>query len=189
MYMLMQLRDWLASGGIRDLVGLREELAVVLDNNLPGSTSLLDSRALGDGLAPLTEALEVLIVLQGLLKLLLNTLLLVRADEVETSQEGSKSEIGKGEFCAQEEGTLLVLGSVDNVAEQDIDLLQLDKDFLTSLGALSSVQGNGSLEESRLGASAPVVDQVTGLGKLKRILGDEAISVKKNTNGSDRYVR
>lgn len=188
--MFLQSTQWLVSREYnKDLVGLGEELAVVLDNNLPGGAGLLDSRALGDGLAPLKETLEVLVVLQGLLKLLLNTLLLVRADEVETGQERSKGEISKGELCPQEEGALLVFGGASDVAEEDIDLLQLGKDFLTSLGALGGIQGNGGFEESRLGASTPVVDQVAGLGQLEGILGDEAIRIQKKTERGNRFVR
>lgn len=125
------------------------------------------------------EALEVLVVLQGLLKLLLDTFLLVCADEIEPGQEGSKCEIGKGELCAQEERSLLVLGGADDVAKQDIDLLQLGEDLLAGFGAFGGVKGDSSLEKSRLGTSTPVVDQVTGLSQLEGILGDEAIKIQE----------
>ena len=65
-----------------------------------------------------------------------------------------------------------------SLSNQGVDFLQLYEDLLSELGSLDGIFGKEGLEYGRLGACAPVVDNVARLSSLKCICGQESNEAK-----------
>lgn len=59
--------------------------------------------------------------------------------------------------------------------EEVVDFFELVNEGLVTLLSTSGIEGEGSVAEGGLDVCAPVVDQITGLGTLQGVCGQESV--------------
>lgn len=150
---------------------LLNELLVHLLDVFQIGCCLLDALALHDRSFPGQEAGQLLLDLLGLQELGRALDAVVDVNKEESDQKRGNGQICKGKVLAQEVRTLLDdLG----VCQQLLELLKLDQQSGAVLDSLFGIRGVGSLVVGGMDVSAISVDQVTQLGALQGILGQEA---------------
>lgn len=155
---------------------LLEPLLVDGDEILGARQGLDDRLTLHNRIRPLQEPLQLGVLLRE--HKALTNILLVHFHQGHSCQKARQSQICKCELATQKEGSIAIetgLRSLVDGTEEVVDFFELIDEGLMTLLGIGGVEGEGSLVVSGLGVCAPVVDQITSLGTLQCVRGQESV--------------